>query len=84
MNRTQEAGQNNNTKIADKSFEYVQKVKYFGTTLVDQNILYESIKIDEIQEMSANNKSRILALVFITISEVSPTNMQSTHNTFLS
>jgi hypothetical protein len=44
MSRDQNAGQNSNMKVGDKSFETVQQFKYLGTTLTNQNSIHEEIK----------------------------------------
>jgi hypothetical protein len=44
MSRHQNAGQNHNINIANKSFERVKHFKYLGTTLTYQNPLHEEIK----------------------------------------
>jgi hypothetical protein len=44
MSRDQNAGQNSNIQIGNKSFETVEQFKYLGTTLMDQNSLYEEMK----------------------------------------
>jgi hypothetical protein len=36
--------QNHCIKLANKSFEYVAKLKYFGTTVTIYNIINEAIK----------------------------------------
>jgi hypothetical protein len=38
------AGQKHGIKIANRSFEGVAKFKYLGTTLTDQNCIWEEIK----------------------------------------
>jgi hypothetical protein len=45
MSRDQNAGQNGNIQIGNKLFETVQWFKYLGTTLTNQNSIYEKIKI---------------------------------------
>jgi hypothetical protein len=39
----QKAGQRQSIKIANRSFEDVKKLKYFGTALTDQNCIHEEI-----------------------------------------
>jgi hypothetical protein len=44
MSRSQKTGQKCSIKIANRSFEDVTKFKYVGTTLTDQNHMYEEMK----------------------------------------
>jgi hypothetical protein len=44
MSRYQNAGQNHNIKIDNKSFERVEQFKYLGTTLTNRNSIQEEIK----------------------------------------
>jgi predicted HNH restriction endonuclease len=44
MSRSQNTGQKYSIKIANGSFEYVAKFRYFGTTLTDENHIQEEIK----------------------------------------
>jgi hypothetical protein len=44
VSRCQKAGQRQSIKIANRSFEDVEKFKYLGTTLKDQNCMHEEIK----------------------------------------
>jgi hypothetical protein len=44
MFRNQNAGQNHNIKIDNKSFETVEQFKYLGTTLTNRNSIQEEIK----------------------------------------
>jgi hypothetical protein len=44
MSRDQNAGQNHNIKIDNKSFERVEQFKYLGTTLTNRNSIHEEIK----------------------------------------
>jgi hypothetical protein len=44
LSRHQNAGQNHDIKIANRSFEIVAQFKYFGTTVINQNLIPEKIK----------------------------------------
>jgi hypothetical protein len=44
MSREQYAGQNQNMKIDNKSFERVEQFKYLGATLTNRNSIQEEIK----------------------------------------
>jgi preprotein translocase subunit SecD len=44
MSRHPNSGQNQNIRIADKSFENVTKFKYLGKTLTNQNDIHDEIK----------------------------------------
>jgi hypothetical protein len=44
VSRPQDAGQNRNLLIANKSFEYVASFKYMGKTVTSQNCIREEIK----------------------------------------
>jgi hypothetical protein len=44
MSQDQNAGQNGNIQIGNKSFETVECFKYFGTTLTNQSSIHEEIK----------------------------------------
>jgi hypothetical protein len=44
MSQDQNAGQNQNIKIDNKSFERVHQFKYLGTSLMKQNSILEKIK----------------------------------------
>jgi hypothetical protein len=44
LSRHQNAGQNRHIKIANRSFENVSRLKYFGTTVTNQNFIQEEIK----------------------------------------
>jgi hypothetical protein len=44
MSHSQKAGKKHSIKIANRSFEDVVKFKYLGTTLTDQNYMFEKIK----------------------------------------
>jgi hypothetical protein len=44
VSRCQKAGQGQSIKIANRSFGGVEKFKYLGTTLTDQNCIHEEIK----------------------------------------
>jgi hypothetical protein len=44
LSRHQNAGQNHNIKIDNRSFENVAQFKYLGTTVTNQNIIEEEIK----------------------------------------
>jgi hypothetical protein len=44
MSRHSNSGQNQNIRIANESFENVEKFKYLGTTLINQNEIHDEIK----------------------------------------
>jgi hypothetical protein len=44
MSRYQNAGQNGNIQIGNKSFETVELFKYLGTTLTHQNSIHEEMR----------------------------------------
>jgi hypothetical protein len=44
MSHYQTAGQSNDIRVANKSFEKVAKFKYLGSTLTDQNCIHEEIR----------------------------------------
>jgi hypothetical protein len=44
LSRHENAGQNHNIKIANRSFENVAQFKYLGTTVTNQNLIQEEIK----------------------------------------
>jgi hypothetical protein len=46
ISRNQNAGQNHNIIIDNKSFERVEEFKYFGTTLTNRNSIHEEIRAD--------------------------------------
>jgi hypothetical protein len=44
MSRYPNSGQNQNIRTANESFEKVEKFKYLGTTLTNQNYIHDEIK----------------------------------------
>jgi hypothetical protein len=44
MSRLQNAGQNHNIKIANRSFENVAQFKYLGRKITNKNFIHEEIK----------------------------------------
>jgi hypothetical protein len=44
MSHCQKIGLKNSIKLANRSFDFVAKFKYLGTTLTDQNCMHEEIK----------------------------------------
>jgi hypothetical protein len=44
LSRHQNVGQNQEIKIANRSFENVSQFKYLGTTVTSQNLIQEEIK----------------------------------------
>jgi hypothetical protein len=45
LSRHQNVGRNRDIKIANRSFENVSQFKYLGTTITNQNLIQEEIKI---------------------------------------
>jgi hypothetical protein len=45
VSRDQNAGQNRDIQIANRSFENVSQFKYLGTTVTNQNLIQEEIKM---------------------------------------
>jgi hypothetical protein len=43
MSRDQHAGQNYDIKVSNKSFERAEQFKYLGTSLTNQNFIYEGM-----------------------------------------
>jgi hypothetical protein len=46
LSRHQNARQNHDIKIANRSFENVTQLKYLGTTVIYQNLIQEEISGD--------------------------------------
>jgi ribosomal protein S2 len=46
LSRNQNAGQNHGIKIANRCFENVVQFRYLGTTITNQNLIQEEIKIE--------------------------------------
>jgi hypothetical protein len=44
LSRHPDSGQNRSIRIANESFEKVAKLKYLGTTLINQNDIHDEIK----------------------------------------
>ena len=44
MSRDQNAGQNVNIQISNKSFKTVEEFEYLGTTLLNHNSIHEELK----------------------------------------
>jgi hypothetical protein len=44
LSRNQNAGQNHNINIGDRSFDNVAQFKYLGTTVTNQNLIQKEIK----------------------------------------
>jgi hypothetical protein len=46
VSRDQNAGQNQDIKIANRLFENVSQFKYLGTTVTNQNLIQEEVRRD--------------------------------------
>jgi hypothetical protein len=53
VSRDQNADQNRDIKIGNRSFENVSQFKYLGTTVTNQNLIHEEIKT----RMNSDNAS---------------------------
>jgi hypothetical protein len=47
VSRDQNAGQNQEIKIGNRSFENVSQFKYLGMTVTNQNVIQEEISIED-------------------------------------
>jgi hypothetical protein len=54
----QNVGQSHDIKIANRSFGNVAQLKYFGTTVTNQNLIREELRGDRIRVMLATIQSR--------------------------
>jgi hypothetical protein len=59
----QTADQNHDIKVAYRSYENVAQLKYFGTTVTNQNFIQEVIKRKQILVMLATIRSRTFCLL---------------------
>jgi hypothetical protein len=50
MSRDQNAGQNRNIKMASNTFEHVEKFKYLGTIVTNENRINDGIKCTSLRE----------------------------------
>jgi hypothetical protein len=55
ISRHQNAGQDHNTKVANRAFENVAKFKYLGTIVTNQNWIHGEIKSRIILATSVHN-----------------------------
>jgi hypothetical protein len=75
LSRQHNVGQNQDTKIANRSFENVSQFKYLGTTVTNQNLIQEEIKrrLNSVQNLlssrllSKNLKIRIYLTIILTV-----------------
>jgi hypothetical protein len=54
LSHQQDIGQNQNIKIANRSFENVSQLKYLGMTVTNQNLIQEEISPDD-----SNGRNRL-------------------------
>jgi hypothetical protein len=63
LSHHQNAGENHDVKIANRSFENVSQFKYFGMILTNQNLIQKEIKRRLISGMLATIQSRNFRLL---------------------
>jgi hypothetical protein len=63
LSRHQNAGQSYDIKIASRCYENVEKFKYLGTTITNQNLIEEQVKRKIIRVMLVTIQSRTFCLL---------------------
>jgi hypothetical protein len=74
LSHHQNAGQNRDIKISNRSFENISQFKYLGTTVTNQNLIQEEIKrrlnsgnacYHSVQNLLSNVKIRIFKTLIL-------------------